>query len=76
LHKTTAMIYQLELKDDNQLDAIRAFLKALKVKHTLKKDDAKMSKEAYFEMLDRSIKDAKLGKTKTLNQDLHNTLFA
>jgi hypothetical protein len=63
------MIYQLELKDDNQLDAIRAFLKALKVKHTLKKDDAKMSKEAYFEMLDERIANTKIGKLPIISQE-------
>lgn len=70
------MILQLELNDQSQIEVIRAFLKALKIKHSIKEDDSKMSKEAYFEMLDTSINDAKNGKSKKLNKELRKTLFA
>lgn len=70
------MILQLELNDQSQLDAIRAFLKALKIKHTIKEDDSKMSKDAYFEMIDSSINDAKKGKSKKLTKELRKSLFA
>lgn len=70
------MILQLELKDQSQLDAIRAFFKALKIKHTIKTDDSKMSKDAYFEMIDSSINDAKKGKSKKLTTELRKSLFA
>lgn len=53
------MILQLELNDKSQLAAIRAFLDALKIKHTIQDDDVKMTKEAYFEMLESSINEAK-----------------
>ncbi len=70
------MILQLELNDPSQIEVIRAFLKALKIKHTIKEDGSKMSKEAYFEMLDASINDAKNGKSKKLNKELKKALFA
>ncbi len=53
------MILQLELNDPSQIEVIRAFLKALKIKHSIKEDDSKMSKKAYFEMLDERIKNSK-----------------
>lgn len=70
------MILELELQDKSQLVAIRAFLKALKIKHTLKSDDTKMSKKAYFEMIDLSISEAKSGKAKKLDKELRSQLFA
>ena len=70
------MILQLELNDPSQMEVIRAFLKALKIKHSIKEDDSKMSKEAYFEMLDASIHDAKNGKSKKMNKELRKNLFA
>lgn len=70
------MILQLELKDENQIEVIRAFLKVLKIKHSIKKENPKMSKKDYFEMLDESINEASQGKKKKLDTSLRQKLFA
>lgn len=69
------MILELELQDKSQLVAIRAFLKALKIKHTLKSDDTKMSKKAYFEMIDSRIAKTQTRNSAIISQEEQKTLL-
>ena len=58
-----------------QMEAVKAFFKALKIKHTIKKEDAKMSKSDYFDMLKNSANNALSGKKYEYNEKLKEELF-
>ncbi len=58
-----------------QMEAVKAFFKALKIKHTIKTEHVKMSKKEYFEMLQNSANDALLGEKHEYNQKLKEELF-
>ena len=65
----------LKTKTAFETEAVKAFLKALKIKHTLKTSDTKMSKDEYFAMLNTSISEAKRGKKTILNKSLKKEIF-
>jgi len=58
--ETLNITFQTE--NQNQIDAVKAFFKALKIKHTISKEKVKMSEEDYYKMLNNRIKKSIINK--------------
>ena len=59
----------LKTKTAFETEAVKAFLKALKIKHTLKTSDTKMTKDEYFAMLNIRIQKSKAKQAITITPE-------
>ena len=58
-----------------QSSVIKAFLKEMKVRFEVEKDDTEMTKEEFFAKIDRAKQEVKEGKVKPLTPELREKLF-
>ncbi len=58
-----------------QSSVIKAFLKEMKIRFEVEKDDTEMTKEEFFAKIDRAKQEGKEGKVKPLTPELREKLF-
>jgi len=58
-----------------QSSVIKAFLKEMKIRFEVEKDDTEMTKEEFFAKIDRAKQQVKEGKVKPLTPELREKLF-
>ncbi len=58
-----------------QSSVIKAFLKEMKIRFEVEKDDTEMTKEEFFAKIDRAKQEVKEGKVKPLTPELREKLF-
>lgn len=58
-----------------QSSVIKAFLKEMKIRFEVEKDDTEMTKEEFFANVDRAKQEVKEGKVKPLTPELREKLF-
>ncbi|HAV03135.1 MAG TPA: hypothetical protein DCW95_08140 [Chryseobacterium sp.] len=58
-----------------QSSVIKAFLKEMKIRFEVEKDDTEMTKEEFFAKVDRAKQEVKEGKVKPLTPELREKLF-
>jgi hypothetical protein len=58
-----------------QMEAVKAFFKALKIKHTINKEDSKMSEAEYFDMLNSRISNSKKNKPTLISPEYQNEIL-
>ncbi len=58
-----------------QSAVIKAFLKEMKIRFEVEKDDTEMTKEEFFAKIDRAKQEVKEGKVKPLTPELREKLF-
>jgi len=62
-------------KNEKQSNVIKAFLAEMKIRFKTVKDDSIMTEEDFYSKIDRSIQQAKDGKTHGLTPELKKELF-
>ncbi len=58
-----------------QSSVIKAFLKEMKIRFEVEKDDTEMTKEEFFAKIDRAKQEVNEGKVKPLTPELREKLF-
>ncbi len=58
-----------------QSSVIKVFLKEMKIRFEVEKDDTEMTKEEFFAKVDRAKQEVKEGKVKPLTPELREKLF-